>query len=123
MYQQLKFETERVGTDGTLWDVNTLEYGLTRGVIGEAQEALEEVRNGNIDRAAEEVIDILIFLGSILVHLGMDATSILNALCHKIEAMQNKYRKEHFQNRTVKEGLLFSREVYEKTRTGAPAVA
>ena len=112
MYAQLKFETERVGVDGSLWDMNTLEYGLTRGIIGEAQEALEEVKAGNIEKATEEVIDVVIFLGSILVHLGIDATTILTTLVHKIEKMQEKYKLEHFNGRTVRDGMSFSREIY-----------
>jgi hypothetical protein len=49
--RQILFETNLIATDGTLHDHNTVQYGITRGVIGEAQEALEYLEEDQRNRS------------------------------------------------------------------------
>lgn len=114
--EQLLFEAERIGTDGSLAEFNTLEYGLTRGVIGEAQEALEAVENGDIENLKVELADTLIFLASVMNHAGMTAEEIKEIATQKMLRNHSKYKKENFEGRTVKEAMIFSREQYEQEK-------
>lgn len=109
MAAQKLFETQIEGTDGTLWDHNTPEYALTRGIIGEAQECLEEIRLGNHQYAREEAIDILIFLGSLFNHLGLDSDTVSQMAQEKMERNFQKYHVDNFRGRTIDEGIRFSR--------------
>lgn len=120
------FEKVREGTDGTLWDKNTIEYGLTRGVIGEAEEALEEMRKlrelqiltpdqeelikQTYDRLVLELVDIQIFLASIYAHAGLDENTIFNLIRAKIIKNREKYHESHFEGKTISEGLQYSRD-------------
>lgn len=130
MLQQLLFETERVGTDGSLFEKNTVEYGLTRGVIGEAEEALAEIRELQaieiltpdqtelLEKTREhlktELCDIFIFLSSVFVHAGMSPIDVAETVIHKLEVNRAKYRVSHFTDRTIAEGLQFSRDQWNR---------
>lgn len=126
MVQQILFETGIEATDGTLFEHNTVEYGLTRGVIGEAQEALEELKDllaleiltpdqeeiiaATREKLHLELVDVLIFLSSVFVHAGMTPNDVIRLTAHKVDKNRKKYAPEHFRNRTIKEGIEFSRD-------------
>ena len=112
MAHQKDFEQSRVGTDGTLEDFNTPEYALIRGVIGEAQEALEALAHGTLDHTKVESVDILIFLCTLFNHLGMTADEVEELAREKMEHNYTKYDASHFENRTIQEGIIYSREVW-----------
>lgn len=124
--EQIIFEKVREGTDGTLWDKNTIEYGLTRGVIGEAEEALEEMKTlrqlqvltpdqeelikQTFDKLVMELVDIQIFLASIFAHAGLNEETIMRLAQLKMSKNREKYHVSHFESRTISEGLQYSRE-------------
>ena len=112
MDAQRDFETERVGTDGSLWDYNTPEHILERGVIGEAQEALEAVTDGVLMEVKVEAVDVLIFLSSLFNHLDMTAEDVERLAHVKMDHNTRKYRTEFFEDRTVQEAMQFSRDNY-----------
>lgn len=126
MLQQIIFETTREGTDGTLYEHNSVEHGLTRGVIGEAQEALEELQNlrelyiltpdaeelikETHAHLLEELIDIQIFLASVFVHAGMSPEDVIRITAGKLERNNAKYSRENFFGKTIAEGIKYSRD-------------
>lgn len=137
IFQQLVFETERVGVDGSLYKHNTLEHGLVRGVIGEAQEALEELEkikqlkelNPEQTELLEELqnhlklelIDVLVFLGSVFLHAGMNGAEVIELAANKLESNRKKYDKRNFESRTITEGIAYSRQLHrERTNTTSP---
>lgn len=91
MIQQKEFEDSIVGNDGTLSDLNTPIYALVRGVIGEAQEALEDLEKGDIEHAKEEAADVLIFLCTFFNHLGMSYEDVCELSSMKMEMNKVKY--------------------------------
>jgi NTP pyrophosphatase (non-canonical NTP hydrolase) len=126
MAQQIIFEQTRKGTDGSLWEKNTIEYGLTRGVIGEAEEALEDLRTlyelyiltpdaeelikQTHDHLKTELIDILIFLSSVFVHAGMSPEDVIRIAAEKMERNHAKYTRANFVGKPVAEGIQYSRD-------------
>ena len=126
MLQQIIFETTREGTDGTLYEHNSVEHGLTRGVIGEAQEALEELQNlrelyiltpdaeelikETHNHLLEELIDIQIFLASVFVHAGMSPEDVIRITAGKLERNNAKYSRDNFFGKTIAEGIKYSRD-------------
>lgn len=112
MMDQIKFEISRIGDDGTLFDHNSVEFILTRGVQGEAQEALEET---DIEKRKEEFIDILIFWASGAVHMGMSPEEVSRIAEKKMGINFLKYAVENFQGRTVKEGIQHSRDNWKRS--------
>jgi len=130
MFNQLVFELIRQGTDGTLREHNSVEHGLTRGVIGEAHEALEALQE--LEQAEREtpedyeriealrhhlkveISDVLIFLGSVLSHAGMSLEEVIEIVAGKIEQNKQKYHPDNFYGHTVEEALIFSREEWNK---------
>lgn len=114
MLMQLQFEQERVGTDGSLYEVNTIEHGIVRGVIGEAQEALEALKNGDIEAVKMELVDTIIFLGSVLMHAGMKPLEIVEMVSQKMQSNHQKYRTDHFSGRTVRDALAYSKQNWVK---------
>lgn len=128
MLQQYLFETGIVGTDGTLYEHNTLEIGLTRGVIGEAEEAMsdlmelltqEKLRPNDAElllelkeRLNNEIVDILVFIGSVLLHSGMSPDEIVSKINQVFKNNKTKYDKRNFEGRTIKGGVEYSRLKY-----------
>lgn len=126
MLKQIIFETTREGTDGTLFEHNTVEFGLTRGVIGEAQEALDEIKQLKMlevltpdqeeliaktkEHLKTELADVLIFLASVFVHAGMSPVEVVTIAAQKMETNNEKYRVEHFKSRRVAEAMQYSRD-------------
>ena len=131
MLSQEFFESQRIGTDGTLYDHNTLEHGITRGIIGEAQEALEELRELKIaevltpddeelltqirERLQMEIIDVQIFIASVMIHAGLTAPEVVEKVVIKMRRNNEKYRTENFEGRTVADGLEYSRELAQRS--------
>lgn len=129
MTQQLLFELSIVGTDGSLLSHNTLEHGLTRGVIGEAQEALEaltlmketevftpdqtELLTELEHHLKVELCDILVFLGSVFVHAGMSPTEVMELTMEKMEQNGKKYASSNFAGRTIDQGIKYSRDRHD----------
>ncbi len=130
MTQQLLFELSIVGTDGSLLSHNTLEHGLTRGVIGEAQEALEaltilketevftpdqtELLTELEHHLKVEIIDILIFLGSVFVHAGMSPQEVMELAMEKMDHNGKKYAPSNFSGKTIDEGIKYSRSKHDR---------
>lgn len=110
MHQQLMFESERVGTDGSLRDYNSLAFGILRGIIGEAQEALEAAEIGDIEELKGELVDVLIFLSSVFVKAGLSPEEIYLRCAAKMRQNQDKYHLSYFHNRTVEDAIKYSRD-------------
>jgi hypothetical protein len=126
MSEQLIFEHTRKGTDGSLWQKNTVEYGLRRGVIGEAEEALEELQNlhelhiltpdaeelikATHDKLVLELVDVFIFLSSIFNHAGLTADQVMELTRGKVAKNFSKYEQSNFEGKTIAEGLQYSRD-------------
>lgn len=116
MASQEKFEKERAGTDGTLFQHNTLEHVLSRGVIGKAGEAVQELETGDMEALELELIDVMLFLSAAFVHAGMTPDRVIELVQMKLQINAQKYKPEHFENRTVQEAIVFSREQWQKER-------
>jgi NTP pyrophosphatase (non-canonical NTP hydrolase) len=130
MLYQVFFESERKGTDGSLYEHNTLEHGITRGIIGEAQEALEELKELKmaeiltpdqtelLDKLKEklqiELCDVLIFMASVFIHAGMSPGKVMEVASKKMRTNNEKYRVEHFENRRVAEAMQYSRDKWDR---------
>lgn len=118
IFQQLVFEIERVGTDGSLYQSNTLEHGLVRGVIGEAQEALEELQKTGEYEISEhlklELIDVLIFLGSVFLHAGMNGAEVIELAVAKLQKNRTKYATRNFEGRSIADAIKYSRDQWNR---------
>jgi hypothetical protein len=130
IFQQIMFECGLIATDGSLYDHNTLEHGLTRGVGGETTEALEklqEIREIEVltpdqeellkklyKEFYEEVADIFIFFASVLLHMNIHPAEFMRIVIAKMEKNHEKYRKENFQGKTIAEGLQYSRDKWDR---------
>lgn len=137
--QSTFLEKEAVGTDGTLFEHNTLEYGLTMGVVVETQEAIDALRelrmaeiftpdqtellDSLLEKLREELSDILIRLASVFVHAGMTPGMVIEKTATKMEATHEKYRRENFTGRTIEEGRQFSRDSWENRQDGKSRLA
>lgn len=91
MQQQIEFEASILGNDGTLAELNSPTHAIERGIIGEAQEALEAVRDGMMEHAKEEAADVLIFLCTFFNHLGMSYEEVCELSQKKMEKNRIKY--------------------------------
>lgn len=91
MNQQKIFESTIVGNDGNLSNLNTPEYSITRGVIGEAEEALESLADGDWEHAQEELIDVLIFLCTAFNHMELSYATICELASQKMDLNRIKY--------------------------------
>jgi len=114
MAAQKVFENYVRGTDGSLADYNTPEKILTRGVIGEAEEALEALRAGEHRELLIECVDILIFLSSMFVHLDVSPDEVNSIATKKMMHNFLKYNHENFEGRTIEEGIAISRELWNQ---------
>lgn len=112
MAKQEQFENRLVGTDGKLKDINTPKYALERGVIGEGQECLEALAEGDTEAAKLEAIDVLIFLSTLFNHLNMTPDEVQQLSRQKMTINFEKYRPEHFTGETVVAGLAKSRQLW-----------
>lgn len=91
MRQQIAFESSIVGTDGTLAQLNTPIFALKRGIIGEAEETIEALENGDLEHAKEEAMDVTIFLCTLFNHLGITYEEITSIASAKMETNRIKY--------------------------------
>lgn len=112
MVMQEHFESTRVGTDMSLAELNTPEYILERGIIGEAREALEALSHGMMAEAQEEAIDVMIFLASLFNHLDMSAAEVEEMAIIKMSSNYEKYANQHIRDKTIKEGLKYAKQKY-----------
>jgi NTP pyrophosphatase (non-canonical NTP hydrolase) len=128
--RQIFFETNLIATDGTLHDHNTVQYGITRGVIGEAQEALEyleKIREVEIltpdneallaelrEALKFELADIVVFLASVVHHAGMTPAELIDKTATKMDRNFQKYDQGNFDGRTIKEGIQLSRDKWDR---------
>jgi len=110
MGAQRLFENEIKGTDGTLWDKNTPEHIVERGLIGEAQEFLDDIRAGNMEHAKIEAVDILIFLSSLFNHLEMTPEEVSTLAELKMTMNWYKYSPDKFRGVELDEGIRRARE-------------
>lgn len=117
MAAQRVFEEYVKGTDGTLRQHNTPEIILRRGVIGEAEEALEALRSGNHRELLIECVDVLIFISSIFNHLDCTPDQINQIATQKMMSNFIKYNHENFEGRTIAEGLAHSRAIWSESKT------
>lgn len=113
MADQKAFESSRVGTDGTLYDFNSPEYILSRGIIGEASECLSDLVHGSLAGAKFEAVDILIFLASLFNHLGMTAEDVEMMAKVKMKHNYTKYDQALIEGKTIEEGMKSARLVHD----------
>lgn len=114
MQDQMDFEITRVGTDGTLYDMNTVEYGIVRGLIGESKEALDAFMAGQLAQAKEEVVDVLIFMATIFNHLGMDSDEVSQIAQEKMAKNYKKYDQQYMEGRTIAEGMAHAKRIHDE---------
>lgn len=114
--RQRQFEDNLVGTDGSLKDHNTPEHALKRGIIGEAQEALEALHEHGEDSEEfrQEIVDILVFFATLLNHLNMDEEEIHERSGRIIRKNFLKYHPRNFEGRTVAEGMQYSKDIFNE---------
>lgn len=120
---QIEFETTRVGNGPvvtqTLW-----EYNKTPGFrINRLQQEVDELKmaedlgEGDFKRLVEAT-DIVIFtagiMGEICVRNGWPLKYVDILLRDKMAQNMKKYTEENFAGRTVEEGLIYSREQWNK---------
>lgn len=86
---QIEFEKNLVAKDMALADLNEPVYLLERGVIGESKEAHEALNDPNrgINSMAfkSEMIDILVFIGSLLNHGHISETELHTRLEERLK--------------------------------------
>ena len=132
MAWQFIFETERVGTDSSLFDKNTVVYGLERGIIGEAREAIaeawdlymaqvltpdKEVEIAEIrERLHDELSDCFIFMASVFMHAGMTYEDIISHTLAKLDRNAKKYDKRNFEGRTIQGAIDYSRDAWDRSK-------
>lgn len=109
------FESNLVGTDGTLEDLNSAEYALSRGIMGEAQEALDAIKDHGLQsqQVKKEIADIFIFLGTLINKVGMTQAEVEYLIARKMMINFIKYKPENIDGRTVAEGMAHSRDLYQ----------
>lgn len=113
---QRLFESNLVGTDGTLEDLNSVQFSLERGVIGEAREALDALalHGMHSEEFRNEVIDVIVFLSTVLNHIDMAQEEIEERTRRIVVKNFIKYHPRNFSGRTVSEGMKHSREIWNK---------
>lgn len=114
---QKDFEQARVGTDGSLWDHNDVLFLLIRGLVGETVEIHDAYVYGDREDLKGELADVLIFYAAVLAHTDFSGDEIREAVETKLEINRRKYDPSHFADRTVREGIAYSRSV-AKTKKG-----
>ena len=113
---QRKFESNLVGTDHSLAELNTPDYSLERGVIGEANEALEALTSQGMFSEAfrDEIVDIIIFLATILNHINMSEEEMNHRLGRIVTKNFIKYRPETVVYSSIRDGMGQCRDNFEK---------
>jgi NTP pyrophosphatase (non-canonical NTP hydrolase) len=113
--RQIQFEDNLEGTDGKLADLNTPEYILQRGIIGEANEALDALSHGvNSDEFRDEITDIIVFIASLLNHIGMSQEELEQRTERIVVKNFVKYRPLEFVGVTLQEGVQKCRDNFVK---------
>jgi NTP pyrophosphatase (non-canonical NTP hydrolase) len=115
---QRAFEADRQGIDGTLFDFNTVDFCLVRGVVGEALEAYTAWRMENQESLEEELADVYIFFASTLMHAGIDAERLSELVDAKLQRNVDKYDPSLFEGVTVAQGIANVRENYKHKHLG-----
>lgn len=115
--KQLLFENNLQGTDMSLADLNTPEYSLKRGIIGEAFEALESLEEkGELsDEFRNEVVDIYIFFATLLNHIGMSQEELETRTRVKVTRNFIKYRPDTVAEVPILEGMQQCRDNFNTT--------
>lgn len=115
--KQLLFEDNIEGTDGKLSDLNTPEYILQRGIIGEANEALDALKYGiDSDKFRDEVTDAYVFFASLLNHIGMSQEELEERTGRIVFKNFIKYSSHTFPGLTLIEGIQVSRDNFVKAQ-------
>lgn len=114
--KQALFESNLVGTDMPLSELNTPEYILDRGILGEAKEALDEFMESGVDseKFRDEVADLFIFFGSLLNHIGMDDDELERRVVRKVFINFLKYHPRNMEGKTISDGMQHSRDIWSK---------
>lgn len=114
--KQRLFESNLVGTDMSLAELNTAAYILERGMLGEAAEALEELveEGAESDKFRDEIADLFIFFGSLLNHIGMTDDELERRVVRKVMVNFLKYHPRNMEGKTIEEGMLYSRSLWNK---------
>lgn len=112
MELQKLFEENLVGTDGSLYDANTPQFSLERGIIGEGYEAIEALTLFGIasDEFRNELVDIYVFFASLLVKVGMTEEELEERSRRIVVKNFIKYRPEYFEDSTVREAMQKARD-------------
>lgn len=113
-----QFHSERIGTDMSLTEYNTIQYLIFRGLIGESVEMLDAVENGTVRDVRDEFCDLVIFLFTIADRMQFSDEELNEALRAKIDRNNQKYALEHFQGRTIREAMAYSRSVWNPQHEG-----
>lgn len=113
---QTIFESNLVGTDGSLADKNSVKYSLERGVIGEGQEAIEALALHGVmsEEFRNEIVDMFVFFATILNHIGMTEAELEERTRRIVVKNFIKYHPRNFEGRTLNEGLSHSRSIWNK---------
>lgn len=113
---QKVFEANLQGTDGTLEDLNDVKHSLERGILGEGGEALEALMLFGIasEEFRNEVIDIWVFFGTLLNHIGMSKEELEDRTRRIVTKNFIKYHPRNFEGRTVQDGVAHSRSIWNK---------
>lgn len=71
--RQAQFDSNIHGKEGDLSQLNTPQYILERGVVGEAIETMQALAlyGAQSEEFRSEVVDIWVFFASLLNHIGM----------------------------------------------------
>lgn len=113
--KQLLFESNLVGTDKSLAELNTPEHSLKRGIIGEAVEAIEalELHGELSEEFRNEVCDVMIFFATLLNHIGMSQEELEDRTRKIVTKNFIKYSPSNMEGRTIAEGMAHSRDIFE----------
>lgn len=114
--KQLLFEENLVGTDHPLANLNTPEYSLERGILGESAEALEALEKYGMlsDEFRNEIVDIYIFFATLLNHIGMSEEELETRT--RIKVLRNfiKYDPDVVSNYPIKEGMSVCKDNFNQ---------
>jgi len=131
MHHQRVFEKTREGTDGKLYDHNTLKRCLEVLLSNEVAEAIKEL---NLLEQAEilqpddnkllreiknrlkgELVDVQCILGAVFVHAGLTALDVERMVKETVTNMEKKYAQSFFEGVPVAQGIVNAREAHNKT--------
>ena len=113
--QQIYFENTRQGVDKTWWQQNSdLQHTIRR-----TQEEFVELQEAQNPRdQLEEAVDVMIMMGSYIAHIcvanGISVSEADKLLEDKLMNNEKKYKSEHFAGKTLTEGIVYSRQAWQK---------